>query len=36
MDQLNELNSRYEVLSEERMALKKENEALREKMINKD
>ena len=36
MDQINELTSRCEALSEERMGLMKENEAFRDKMAKKD
>ena len=36
MAQINELTSRCEALSEERVALVKENESLRDKMAKKD
>lgn len=36
MAQINELTSRNEALSEERVALVKENESLRDKMVKKD
>ena len=36
MDQIHELTTRCEALSEERIAIIKENEALKDKMINKD